>query len=165
LAEENEPLSVDDVRAVLAPFGLNVDILPDDTSTAPLAAAALGTTVGTIVKSLMFDAAGEPILVLVAGDRRADARRLARELSVPKVRLAKPEDVIAVAGYAVGGVPPVGHRRPLRTLLDRALLQYDEVYAAAGAYNAIFRISPDRLREITSAEMTDATDEFRARTE
>jgi prolyl-tRNA editing enzyme YbaK/EbsC (Cys-tRNA(Pro) deacylase) len=164
MSEIVNPLTVDDVQAALSPFGLTVERLQDDTSTAPLAAAALGTTVGRIVKSLMFTAGDEPILVLVAGDRRADRRGLARELGVPKVRLAEPEAVIEIAGYAVGGVPPIGHRRPLRTLIDRALLQYDEVYAAAGAYDAIFRVTPSVLREIAHAEVTEATEEIPART-
>jgi len=109
------------------------------------------------VKSLMFTAGDEPVLVLAAGDRQVDARALARELGGGKARLAKPDIVIAVAGYAVGGVPPLGHRRKLRTLMDRALLQYETVYAAAGTPNAIFAVAPQRLREITDAELTDAT--------
>jgi prolyl-tRNA editing enzyme YbaK/EbsC (Cys-tRNA(Pro) deacylase) len=152
-----EPLGVADVRRRLESEGIEVVELPADTSTAVLAAQALGTSVPAIVKSLLFLAAGEPVLVLASGDRRVDGRVLARELGVKKVRMATPEECIAVAGYAVGGVPPVGHRRPLRTLFDPSLPQHEVVYAAAGAYNAVFAVAPARLQELTGAEITDAT--------
>lgn len=151
-----ELLTVDDVRAHLAPEGIEVQELSADTSTAVLAARALGTTVSAIVKSLLFLADGEPLLVLASGDRKVDARALSRSLGVRKVRMARPEEVIELAGYPVGGVPPVAHRRPLRTLLDRSLFEHETVYAAAGAGNAIFAVSPDRLQSITAAELTDA---------
>jgi Cys-tRNA(Pro) deacylase len=152
-----ERLTADHVREALAPYGLTVRELSDDTSTAVLAAEALHTSVGSIVKSLLFVAGEDPILVLAAGDRKVDARDLGRELGVSRARLAKPDAVIAITGYAVGGVPPLGHRTRLRTLMDRALLQYETVYAAAGTPNAIFAVRPEQLRDITNAEITDAT--------
>lgn len=155
--DEAQPLGVEVVRQRLDPEGIEVLELPADTSTAVLAAQALGTTVPAIVKSLLFLADGEPVLVLASGDRRVDARALARELGVKKVRMATPEQCIALAGHAVGGVPPVAHRQPLRTLFDRHLLDHETVYAAAGAPNAVFAVSPQRLQELTGAEMTDAT--------
>jgi Cys-tRNA(Pro) deacylase len=155
---DQQPLSVDDVRAYLRPHRIDVLEIPADTSTAALAAEALGTTVDTIVKSLVFWAGDEPILVLVAGNRKLNARRLARDLGLDKVRLARPEEVVAVAGYPVGGVPPVAHRRRLRTLIDRHLLEPATVYAAAGSSNAIFPISPQRLLELTAGELTDAAE-------
>jgi Cys-tRNA(Pro) deacylase len=152
-----QPLAVENVRSALEPFGLSVVVLPDDASTAALAAEALGTTVDRIVKSLLFLAGDEPILVLAAGDRRVDAKMLASELGVAKVRLAKPDQVIALAGYAVGGVPPIAHRTRLRTLIDERLMRHEIVYAAAGAHNAIFAVSPITLSEISSAQLTNAT--------
>lgn len=152
------PVGVDAVRAYLRPHGIEVRELPADTSTAVLAAQALNTTVPTIVKSLLFLASGEPVLVLASGDRRVDARRLARELGLKKPRMARPDEVIEIAGYAVGGVPPVAHQRPLRTLFDRHLLEHPMVYAAAGANNAIFAVTPQRLLEITGAELTEAAE-------
>jgi prolyl-tRNA editing enzyme YbaK/EbsC (Cys-tRNA(Pro) deacylase) len=152
-----QPLTVDDVRQFLAPLGIEVQELPADTSTAPSAAAALGTSVPTIVKSLLFRTGDDWTLALVAGDRRLDGRSLARELQSGTVRLAKPEEVVEVAGYPVGGVPPVAHRRQLRTVLDRHLLEHPVVWAAAGNYNAVFPIEPRRLQEITNANVTDAT--------
>lgn len=154
-----EALGVAEVRRRLEPDGIEVVELPADTSTAVLAAQALRTTVPAIVKSLLFLADGEPLLVLASGDRRVDSRALARELGVKKVRMATPEECIARAGYAVGGVPPLAHRQPLRTLFDRHLLKHDVVYAAAGAYNAVFAIEPNRLLELTGAGMTDATEQ------
>jgi prolyl-tRNA editing enzyme YbaK/EbsC (Cys-tRNA(Pro) deacylase) len=153
-----EPLTVADVRARLASEGIEVRELPADTSTAVLAAEALGTTVSAIVKSLLFLADGEPLLVLASGDRKVDARALGRSLGVKKLRMARPEEVIECAGYPIGGVPPVAHRRPLRTLLDRNLLRHEVVYAAAGSGNAIFAVSPARLQALTGAELTDAAE-------
>lgn len=155
-----ELLGVSAVRHYLEPEGIEVVELPADTSTAVLAAQALGTTVPAIAKSLLFLADGEPLLVLASGDRRVDARSLAREVGAKKVRMATPEQCIALAGYAVGGVPPVAHRRPLRTLFDRHLLEHEVVYAAAGAYNAVFAVAPERLQALTGAEITDATDRY-----
>jgi Cys-tRNA(Pro) deacylase len=153
-----EALSVDTVREYLQRLNIGVQELPADTSTAELAARALGTTVGTIVKSLVFRAGDESILVLVAGDRKLDARKMARQLGVTRVRLLPPDEVMTVAGYPVGAVPPVALRRRLRTLLDKNLLGHPTVYAAAGARNAIFPIGPEQLQELTDAELTDAAE-------
>jgi len=147
---------VADVRAYLTPRDISVRELQADTSTAELAARALDTTVGTIVKSLLFFADEEPILALVAGDRKLNARQLARELSARAVRLAKPAEVIERTGYAVGGVPPVAHVHASRVLVDRSLLAYPTVYAAAGAGNAVFACSPERLVDLTEGELFDA---------
>ena len=152
----DERLGVETVRAWLAPHGIEVQELDADTSTAVLAARALGTTVPAIVKSLLFLVDGEPVLVLTSVDRKVDGRALSRGLGARKSRMARPEEVVALSGYAIGGVPPVGHRTPLRTLLDRHLLAFNTVYAAAGAGNAVFAVEPERLRQLTSAEITDA---------
>src|SRR5438874_1286534 len=95
---EPAALTVDDVRAFLQPWGIHVLEPAADTSTAQLAAAALGTDVSAIVKSLLFLADGEPVLVLTSGDRKVDVKALARELGVKKVRMATPEEVLAIAG-------------------------------------------------------------------
>ena len=150
--------SVDDVRRHLAADGVVVRELPDDASTAQLAAEALGTTVPTIVKSLLFLRGDEPLLVLVAGDRKLNARKLATELGGGKIRLARPDQVLEITGYPVGGVPPVAHRTALQTLLDQHLLEHPVVYAAAGAHNAIFPIEPHRLKAMTGAALTEATE-------
>jgi prolyl-tRNA editing enzyme YbaK/EbsC (Cys-tRNA(Pro) deacylase) len=149
-------LTPDDVRQALAPHGIAVQELTADTSTAVLAAEALGTSVGSIVKSLLF-LADEPVLVLAAGDRSVDRARLAIDLGVDAVRLAKPAQVLEITGYAVGGVPPLAHRTPLHTLMDRALFGYDVVYAAAGSPRAIFAVAPHALWALLGATITDAT--------
>ena len=151
-------LPVEHVSEVLAPHGIKVQRINGDTSTAPLAAAALNTPVSTIVKSLLFFADDEPVLVLAAGDRRVNTELLASELGSNALRLARPGEVIRVAGYAVGGVPPLGHRTRIRTLLDDSLLSHPVVYAAAGASDAIFPVEPVNLQVITGAEITSATD-------
>jgi prolyl-tRNA editing enzyme YbaK/EbsC (Cys-tRNA(Pro) deacylase) len=154
---DDRPLSPSHVRDHLDPLGLTIVELPADTSTAALAARALNTQVATIVKSLLFFADGDPVLILAAGNRKVDVECLASDLGVAAVRLARPDEVARVTGYPVGGVPPVAHRRKLRTLVDRHLLGHGEVYAAAGAFNAVFAVSPRRLLDLTAGEITDCT--------
>ncbi|HZU13499.1 MAG TPA: YbaK/EbsC family protein [Chloroflexota bacterium] len=151
-------LGVEAIRAWLAGHDITVQELPADTSTAISAAAALGTSVPTIVKSLLFMADGVPLLVLASGDRRVNTRALAREIGARKVRMATRDECIAHAGYAPGGVPPVGHREVLRALLDRRLLDFPVVYAAAGSPHAVFAITPHQLHTLTGAELTDAAE-------
>jgi prolyl-tRNA editing enzyme YbaK/EbsC (Cys-tRNA(Pro) deacylase) len=145
----------DDVREALKPHGVEVRRLDADTSTAVLAAEALGTTVGSIAKSLLFMADDRPVLVIASGDRTVDAERLKGITGANRVRLAKPAEVLATTGYRVGGVPPLAHARPVHLLMDRTLLTFPTVFAAAGAPDAIFPISPHRLREIAEAEVVD----------
>ena len=126
----------------------------ESTHTAEEAAAAIGTTVGQIVKSLVFLTGETPILALVSGTNRVDTGKLAAAAG-GKVRRADAESVRTATGYAIGGVPPLGYATPLRTFLDRDLLQYEMVWAAAGTPNAVFAITPDELRRITSATVFD----------
>jgi len=150
---------IDKVQQTLREAGLGVTVieLERSTATAPEAAAAVSAPLGSIVKSLIFMAAGEPLLVLVAGDRMADSKRIARLLGVSKkkVRIARPQEVEAVAGCSPGGVPPVAHLRPLRTLIDRSLSRFETVWAAAGAPNALFPIAYAELVRLTGGEVVD----------
>jgi prolyl-tRNA editing enzyme YbaK/EbsC (Cys-tRNA(Pro) deacylase) len=148
------------VRQALEQSGLDASTvreLPEDTSTAETAAAAVGAPQGSIVKSLVFLADGEPLLVLVSGDQRADVKRLraALWLSKRRLRIAQPEQVLELTGFEVGGVPPVGHRRPLRTLVDRNLGRFATVWAAAGSGNAVFPIGYEQLVAVTGGEVMD----------
>jgi len=138
------------VLAALREKGVDTQVLefPQGTRTAQEAAVAVGTSVGQIVKSLVFVAGEEPVLVLVSGAHLADVRKLEREFGAP-VRRADAETVREATGFAIGGVAPVGHLRPLRTLIDENLLKYDVVYAAAGTPYAIFPIAPAELVRIT----------------
>jgi prolyl-tRNA editing enzyme YbaK/EbsC (Cys-tRNA(Pro) deacylase) len=144
------------VQEALRALGVPVDVqvLADSTRTAAEAAAACGVEVGQIVKSLVFLADDEPILVLVSGRNRADERRLAA-LTGRRIRRADAAAVRAATGYAIGGVPPVGHPRPLRALVDRDLLGYDRVIAAAGTPHAVFAITPADLCRVTGGSVED----------
>ncbi len=151
--------SVERVRATLAAAGL-ADVPVREyaarTATASDAAASIGTTVGRIVKSLVFMAGAQPVLVLASGPNRVDVDKVGRLLGQPITR-ASADQVRALTGFAIGGVPPVGHTQPLATYIDRHLLQYDEVWAAAGTPNAVFSIAPDDLVRITDGLIEDVT--------
>jgi prolyl-tRNA editing enzyme YbaK/EbsC (Cys-tRNA(Pro) deacylase) len=132
----------------------NVIELADSARTAAQAAAACGVGVGQIVKSLVFLAGDEPILVLVSGANQADEWRLAA-LSGQSVRRADADAVRAYTGYAIGGVPPVGHPRPLRVFIDADLLGYDRLIAAAGTPHAVFPVTPAELCRVTGGAVVD----------
>ena len=126
--------------------------MPDSTRTAVEAAQAVGSTVGQIVKSLVFvlDPPGEPILVLVSGSNRVNEAALGARLG-GALRKADAALVQQATGYVIGGVPPLAHAAPLPTYLDEDLLQYAEIWAAAGTPRAVFPIDPATLLRITGA--------------
>jgi len=126
----------------LTDLGLDVDVeeLAASTRTAGDAAAAVGVEVGQIVKSLVFVGDDGPVLCLCAGDRRVDTTKLGSN-----VRQAKGDEVREATGFAIGGVPPVGHDRPVRTVVDSSLLRFSIVWCAAGTPNAVFSVSTDAL--------------------
>ena len=111
------------VQTALEAAGLDINIvrLQESARTAQLAADALNTVLGSIVKSLVFLADGEPVLVLVAGDRRADPSKLKRLLGARRVMIADAERVRSETGFSIGGVPPIGHRQPVPTWIDASL--------------------------------------------
>ena len=151
---------VERVRQALVDAGLDADQireLPADTSTAEAAAQAVGAPLGSIVKSLVFLADGAPMLVLVSGDQRADVKRLRAQLGLSKrrLRIAQPAEVLEHTGFEVGGVPPVGHETPLRTLVDRTLNRFETVWAAAGNAHAVFPIAYEQLVTLTGGEVMD----------
>ncbi len=152
---------VDKVHRALRDAGLDIAVveLEESTATAPQAAAAVGAPLGSIVKSLIFVAAGEPLLVLVAGDRMGDGKRIAKLLGISKkkVRIARAHEVEAVVGCSPGGVPPVAHIQPLRTLIDHSLSRFETVWAAAGAPNALFPIAYTDLLALTAGEVVEIT--------
>jgi prolyl-tRNA editing enzyme YbaK/EbsC (Cys-tRNA(Pro) deacylase) len=124
--------------------------LPDSARTAPEAAAAVGCELGAIVKSLVFRAGDAPLLALVSGDRRADEARLAA-LAGAELARADAGFVRTATGFAIGGVPPLGHPAPLRTLMDEGLWRFAEVWAAAGTPHAVFPIAPADLARVVGA--------------
>jgi len=123
--------------------------LAEPAPTAATAAAQLGCDVGAIANSLVFSADGEPLLVLTSGAHRVDTGKVAAEVGVEKLGRADPEFVYASTGQRIGGVAPVGHPRPVRTLVDTALEAYDVVWAAAGHAHTVFPTSFAELVRIT----------------
>jgi prolyl-tRNA editing enzyme YbaK/EbsC (Cys-tRNA(Pro) deacylase) len=154
---------VNRVQDALDALGLDIQVqrLSESTGTAPEAAAAVGCELGAIVKSLCFLIEDRPVLVLAAGDRRVDSKALRRLYGVSKrgVKIADPQTVEAETGFAVGGVPPLGHPRPLTTLIDRSLSRFTIVYAAAGSANSLFPIPYATLVEVTQGRVCDLTRE------
>jgi prolyl-tRNA editing enzyme YbaK/EbsC (Cys-tRNA(Pro) deacylase) len=130
-----------------APFAVRV--LPDAVSTAQAAADALGVEVGQIANSLIFSADGEPLLVLTSGAHRVDTAKVAATIGVAEVERADPAFVRAATGQAIGGVAPVGHPAPVRTLVDTALEAYDEVWAAGGIPHAVYPTTFAELVRVT----------------
>ncbi|MEV6808380.1 YbaK/EbsC family protein [Streptomyces sp. NPDC017248] len=118
---------------------------PEGTRTAAEAAAAIGCELSQICKSLVFAADGEPVLVLMDGAGRVDVERVRAELGAGEVGRADARVVREATGYAIGGVPPFGHRTRTRVLADRSLLAHDVVWAAAGTPHAVFPIGPRDL--------------------
>jgi prolyl-tRNA editing enzyme YbaK/EbsC (Cys-tRNA(Pro) deacylase) len=130
-------------------------VLPDAVTTAASAAAALGVEVGQIANSLVFDADGAPLLVLTSGAHRVDTGAVAALVGARKVRRASPDFVRAATGQPIGGVAPVGHPTPLRTLVDRHLERYDEIWAAGGIPHAVFPTTFAELVEVTGGQPAD----------
>jgi prolyl-tRNA editing enzyme YbaK/EbsC (Cys-tRNA(Pro) deacylase) len=149
--------SAEKVAAVLRELGVpgQVRELPEPAPTAVAAAAQLGCEVGAIANSLVFSADGTPLLVLASGAHRVDTAKVAGLLGVAKVARADPEFVRRATGQAIGGVAPVGHPRPLRTLVDRALAAYEVVWAAAGHVHTVFPTSFPELVRITGGTPAD----------
>jgi prolyl-tRNA editing enzyme YbaK/EbsC (Cys-tRNA(Pro) deacylase) len=139
---------------VLAGAGLTVQKFPDGTRTAADAARAVGCDVGQIVKSLVFVAGGTPVVALVSGANRLDEARLGMVAGEPVVK-ADAVTARSATGYAIGGVPPFGHTTEVRVFMDRDLLAYDAVWAAAGRPDSVFEVQPERLRELSKATVVD----------
>ncbi|MEU3913214.1 YbaK/EbsC family protein [Streptomyces sp. NPDC029721] len=141
----------------LAELGLDLPIrtFPEGTRTAADAAAAIGCELSQIVKSLIFTADGVPVLVLMDGASRVDVEAVRRQLDAAKVTRADAAVVRETTGYAIGGVPPFGHRTRTRVLADQALLRHDVVWAAAGTPHAVFPMPPRELVTHAAAEMAD----------
>ena len=126
---------------------------PEGTKTAADAAAAIGVEVGQIVKSLVFLVDGVPTMALVAGDNRLDEAKLAAAIGGTEVVRPDGDAVRAATGFPIGGVPPFGHDLPIH--VDRDLLRFDVVWAAAGTWTDVFAITPDDLVRATSGTVTD----------
>jgi prolyl-tRNA editing enzyme YbaK/EbsC (Cys-tRNA(Pro) deacylase) len=137
--------------------GIEIEVreFPQGTRTAEDAAAAIGCDVAQIVKSLVFVADDEPVLVLTSGANRVHEPTLRDTLGASTFRKADADEVREATGYAIGGTPPFGHRQPLRVLCDRDLTVHDEVWAAAGSPSTVFGLRPAALLEATDAEVVE----------
>jgi prolyl-tRNA editing enzyme YbaK/EbsC (Cys-tRNA(Pro) deacylase) len=161
MAAATEPKgSVARVREALARHGLAAEIREFDASTRTSAdaAAAIGCTVAQIAKSVIFRAKGgnQPVLVIASGINRVNEKKVEAALG-DKIGRADAEFVRAATGFAIGGVAPVGHTGPVRIFIDADLNQYDEVWAAAGSPNSVFRLTPADLQRITGGQILNVT--------
>ncbi|MFI9831690.1 YbaK/EbsC family protein [Streptomyces sp. NPDC051913] len=147
-AEALREKGLDDLRTRVRRF-------PEATRTAAEAAAAIGCELSQICKSLIFAADGVPVLVLMDGASRVDVELVREVLGAEKVTRAKADVVRETTGYAIGGVPPFGHRTRTRVLADRSLLEHDLVWAAAGNPHAVFPIAPKDLVAHAGADLVD----------
>ena len=146
-------------RVIAAARDLGIDIaprrFPDGTKTAADAAAAIGVDIGQIVKSLIFAVDGELVLAYVSGANQLDESKLAAAAGGERCSRVDADTVRSATGYPIGGVPPFGHATHLRIFVDPDLLQWDEVWAAAGTWIDVFGIEPHRLVEASSGVVTD----------
>jgi prolyl-tRNA editing enzyme YbaK/EbsC (Cys-tRNA(Pro) deacylase) len=144
------------VQQALKSFGLNSQVveMPQSTRTAEDAARAVGCSVGQIAKSLVFKGALslQPILVVTSGVNRVNEKTLGQLIS-ESITKADPEFVREKTGFAIGGVPPLGHSQPLQIFIDEDLLQFEEIWAAAGTPRTVFKLTSQELQKITGGRI------------
>ena len=145
------------VTAAAKERGLEISTrrFPEGTKTAADAAAAIGVTVGQIVKSLVFGVDNEIVMALVSGSNQLDEKKLALAAGGSKCARVDADAVREATGYPIGGVPPFGHTTQLRVFVDPDLLQYDEVWAAAGTWNDNFGANPNDIVRVAGGVVTD----------
>ena len=149
--------NVERVVAAARELGLEIEprTFPEGTKTAQDAADAIGVALGQIVKSLIFGVDGKMVLAYVSGANRLDEQLLAAAAGGSACERVDADAVRGATGFPIGGVPPFGHATSLRIFIDPDLLQYDEVWAAAGTWHDVFGIEPDRLVEASGGVVTD----------
>jgi Cys-tRNA(Pro) deacylase len=147
--------NVERVTRAAAERGLSIDVqrFPAGTRTAQDAARAVGCDVAQIVKSLVFVADGQVVIALVSGADRLDVDRLGRALSAATVRRANADEAREATGFAIGGIPPLGHRTAVPVVIDDRLLEHETVWAAAGLPDAVFAVAPAALAEAAGARI------------
>jgi Cys-tRNA(Pro) deacylase len=153
-----KPATTPSALKVQAALGDAYEVLEFDagTRTAADAAAAIGCTVAEIAKSLVFRGrqTGRPVLVVASGDNRVDEKKVATLLG-EKISRADADFVREMTGFAIGGVPPVGHATAPLTLIDEDLMKFATIWAAAGTPNAVFQLKPAALGELTGGQVAD----------
>jgi prolyl-tRNA editing enzyme YbaK/EbsC (Cys-tRNA(Pro) deacylase) len=154
------PPSAQKVQAALDALGLSLQVvaLPASTRTAAEAAAAVGCQVGQIAKSIVFrtGSSDRPVLVIASGSNRVNESKVAALLAEPLGK-ADADFVRRRTGFVIGGVPPLGHAEPLETFVDEDLLQYEEIWAAAGTPHAVFRLTPGDLVQMAGGRVVKIT--------
>ncbi len=157
--EQDDP--VERLRAFLERSESDAELVypPADASTVTAAAEALGVDRAQIVKSLLFQTRqSDLVLVVASGGSRVSRRRLAEVAGLSHLKLASPETVMATSGYAVGGMPPVGHTRPLTVIVDQAVLDEPVVFGGGGRSDLLLRIRPAEIIRLTGATVADVAD-------
>ena len=136
---------------------MSVIILDSSAKTAIEAASSLGCEVGAIVKSLLFKTENNFTLFLVSGDKKASLNKIKKTLNIKDASMASPDDVKNITGYTIGGVSPVGHLNKIEIFIDHSLARFENLYAAAGHPNCVFKINFDDLQKITNGFIKDIT--------
>ena len=137
---------------------LSIISLEKSARTAADAAKSLNCEVGAIVKSLLFSGDNNFILCLVSGDKKASINKLKKDLNINNMEMAKAEDVKEITGYTIGGVSPVAHLKKIDVFIDNNLNRFNELYAAAGHPNCVFKIDFKNLAQITGGSILDITE-------
>ena len=137
---------------------LEVIVLDKSARTAQDAATALDCNVGAIVKSLLFKTNDSFLLCLVAGDKRASLNKIKKTINKKDVSMANPEDVKSQTGYTIGGVSPIGHLKQIEIIIDNTLERFNELFAAAGHPNCVFKINFTNIQKITNGKVENITE-------
>ena len=136
---------------------MSVIVLDSSAKTAIEAASSLGCEVGAIVKSLLFKTENTFTLFLVSGDKKASLNKIKKTLNIKDASMASPDDVKNITGYTIGGVSPVGHLNKIEIFIDHSLARFENLYAAAGHPNCVFKTNFDDLQKITKGFIKDIT--------
>ena len=136
---------------------MSVIVLDSSAKTAIEAASSLGCEVGAIVKSLLFKTENTFTLFLVSGDKKASLNKIKKTLNIKDASMASPDEVKNITGYTIGGVSPVGHLNKIKIFIDHSLARFENLYAAAGHPNCVFKTNFDDLQKITNGFIKDIT--------
>ena len=148
------------VNKILKDFNPNFEVIVLETSarTAKEAASSLGCEVGAIVKSLLFKTENIFTLCLVAGDKKASLNKIKKTLKIKDVSMASADDVKNITGFTIGGVSPIGHVNKINILIDQTLNRFNELFAAAGHPNCVFKIDYENLQKLTNGSIQEITE-------
>ena len=150
------------LEAYIRHNGIDAKILVFDklTRTVEDAEKQLGIGRERIIKSMLFvDEKGVPILAIVGGDQKVSEKKLARACGASKIRVARPSAVKSLTGYEAGALPPIGHRKRIKTFIDPKVLGFVKVYGGGGSINALLEIDPQDVKRLTNAEVVDVSED------